>query len=41
MNMFRESESKFGPGAEAIGGAGAADVIRFENEKRATRRESG
>ena len=33
MNLFRECESKFGPIAEAIGGAGATDVIRFEDEK--------
>lgn len=33
MNLFRERESKFGPGATAIGGAGASDVIRFENDK--------
>lgn len=33
MNLFRECESKFGPVAEAIGGAGATDAIRFENGK--------
>lgn len=37
MNLFREYESKFGLGVEAIGGAGPTDVIRFENHE--TRKE--